>query len=373
MLLQLRSLNNQDYGDEYSLDTSNITWGNASNDSHVFDIFSEYSTHRDSTKTRLDMLTFVASNNQRYKWDCHVFFSMHGVYLDTWLKQMSYWGTKADELAIYALSDMLKVHSFIVTKNRPWTTVDASVQGTPMDILHMCPVKLAYLGENRFGRLWRRLQPLHHVSTNQTDLLPVFPDAQAIDSNPAPPTTTEIETAETLLTMHDALTFDQYPPEQEANNTILELQEPTVTASTVTELILDKPIEPKENPREAVLTDAMDKIVAHEDVSFVDPYHWLKYRDCMDLITGRISDFVEAVNLDSLFVMDVKNTSRIEQIGKKLKPCRVELVRIAHTPTVKLPTLQTNQDLLSLGEYFTRSKVRQPQLRKKQKTTTCQC
>ena len=52
---------------------------------------------------------------------------MHGVHIDTWLKQMSYWGTKANEPAVYALSDMLNVHSFIVTKNQPWTTVDASV------------------------------------------------------------------------------------------------------------------------------------------------------------------------------------------------------------------------------------------------------
>ena len=58
------------------------------------------------------MLNFVAANNQQYKWDCHVFFTMHIIYLDMWLKKMAYWGTKADELAIYALSDMLNVHSF---------------------------------------------------------------------------------------------------------------------------------------------------------------------------------------------------------------------------------------------------------------------
>ena len=89
-----------EYGTEYSLDMSNINWGNASNDSHVFDIFCEFSAHRDSSKTRLDMLNFVAANNQHYKWDCHVFFSMHEIYLDTWIKKMAYWGTKADELAI---------------------------------------------------------------------------------------------------------------------------------------------------------------------------------------------------------------------------------------------------------------------------------
>ena len=42
----------------------------------------------------------------------------------------------------------------------------------------------------------------------------------------------------------------------------------------------------------------------------------------------------------------------------EIAPCRVELVWIKFTPTVKLGTLQTNQDLIALGEYFTRSKLK---------------
>ena len=48
----------------------------------------------------------------------------------------------------------------------------------------------------------------------------------------------------------------------------------------------------------------------------------------------------------------------------KIAPCRVELVRIKFTPTVKLPTLQTTQDLIALGEYFTRSKLKPKKHRK---------
>ena len=147
------------------------------------------------------MLNFVAANNQRYKWDCHVFFMMHEVYLDTWLKKMASWGTKAEELSIYALSDMLKIHTFIVTKHCPWTTIDPSVQGTTLKILHLCPVKLAYLGSNRFGRLWRKVIPIPNVSTLQTGSLPVFTDAELLVQVPAPPILAELETAETLLTM----------------------------------------------------------------------------------------------------------------------------------------------------------------------------
>ena len=208
--LTVEEFKQTEYGNEYSLDVSNICWGNASNDSHVFDIFSKFSAHWDSSKTRLDMLQFVVANNQRYKWDCHVFFSMHGIYLDTWLKKMAYWGTKADELAIYILGDVLKVHSFVVTKHCWWTivvtkhcwwtTIDPSVQGTVLEMLHLCPVKLVFLGDNRFGRLWQKIttQP---VSTHQTR--PVFPDSQPLVQVPAPPSLAELETAKTLLTMQD--------------------------------------------------------------------------------------------------------------------------------------------------------------------------
>ena len=96
-----------EYGHEYTLDTSNIKWGSAPNDSHIFDIFSEFRAHWDSVKTWLEMLKFVVANTLRYKWDCHVLFSMHGVHIDTWLKQMSYWGTKANEPAVYVSREVL--------------------------------------------------------------------------------------------------------------------------------------------------------------------------------------------------------------------------------------------------------------------------
>ena len=96
------------------------------------------------------------------------------------------------------------------------------------------------------------------------------------------------------------------------------------------------------------LYDAMDKVTNHEDVSFTEPNNWLKFRDCMDLVTGQVSELVESVNLSNLAILD--------QI--KTPPCRVELVWIKFTPMVKLPTLQTTQDLLALRDYFTRLKTK---------------
>ena len=143
-----------------------------------------------------------------------------------------------------------------------------------------------------------------------------------------------------LLTMQDA---------QPSVNTLLELQEPTVsTVNQTSELILESPPITTDNQDQVDLHDAMDKVTNHEDVSFTEPNNWLKFCDCMNLFTWRVSELVESVNLSNLVILD--------QI--KTPPCRVELVWIKFTPTVKLPTLQTTQDLLALGDYFTRSKTK---------------
>ena len=116
--------------------------------------------------------------------------------------------------------------------------------------------------------------------------------------------------------------------------------------------------------------DAMDKIVDHEDISFNDPENWLKQSDCMDIITGRIHDFVDNVTLSNTILFE-RLTTPPHKIVKDnhtketaTPPCFVELYRIRSTPVVKLPTLQTNQDLLALGDYFTRSKTKPKLVRK---------
>ena len=49
--LTVAEFEQSEYGFDYSLDVSNTEWGNASNDRDVFDIFSEFTTHQDSSKT----------------------------------------------------------------------------------------------------------------------------------------------------------------------------------------------------------------------------------------------------------------------------------------------------------------------------------
>ena len=161
-----------------------------------------------------------------------------------------------------------------------------------------------------------------------------------------PPTTEELETAETLLTMQSI--------PAETHDVQMELQEQTVSdIHTLQYGANDVLIENVFDTQDSAdcLSDAMDKIVEHEDVSFSEPKNWIKFRDCMDLVTGRIDDIVDCVNFENIAQLVVGNVHRTE-----IKPCRVELVRIKPTPTVRLPSLQTTSDLLALNEYFTRSR-----------------
>ena len=132
----------------------------------------------------------------------------------------------------------------------------------------------------------------------------MFPDTQPLETDSAPPTLTELETAETLLTIHTAQATEVDQSDHTISSAVLELQEPIVTTgSHKTEFVIDRSNVPIEHQQNANLLDAMDKVVNHEDVSFAEPSNWLKFRDCMDMITGQVSELVETVNLANLFVM----------------------------------------------------------------------
>ena len=149
---------------QYTLDTSKITWGGEINNNHVFEMYSDYSVTKDSVKLWMEMLTFVSENSTRYGQYFYPLLKMHGLDLVSWTASITYFGNSADTLCLYALSDMLGVHTCVVTKNRPWTTIDSSYHSTLEDIMKICHVNLLYLGNNKFGRLWKRTsntQPSH--------------------------------------------------------------------------------------------------------------------------------------------------------------------------------------------------------------------
>ena len=182
-----------DYAREYSIDTSNVYWGGVPNSNHVYNMFSEFRSHHDSVKTRLEMLKFVIDNERRYDWNGHLFLRMNNLTLATWIQQQTHFGNSADGLAIYALSDMCGVHATIVTQTKPWTIIHPTFSGDVYDALSMCKVNMVYLGYNKFARLRKKANPEDPSYITQSYNVP------SMVTLPAPSSREELETAETLL------------------------------------------------------------------------------------------------------------------------------------------------------------------------------
>ena len=69
---------------------------------------------------------------------------------------MTYWGNGADALAIYALSDMLGILSTVVTRTKPWTTIEGGIVNNVFELLDLSAVKMVYLGNDRYAMLRKK-------------------------------------------------------------------------------------------------------------------------------------------------------------------------------------------------------------------------
>ena len=290
----------------YVLDTQNLYWPSTINRSHVFDLFAEFLPHRDSGKTRLDMINFVSENKERYMLDGHIVLKMHETNLNAWACKMTYWENSADELALYALSDLTKQHTIVITKTKPWSTVHPNVNVRDIhDLLNVCSVRLLFLGNNKFGRL--RPRPPNYQTPFMTNL-PVFPGNEPSDH--------EWETAHSLLMMNPDGAVPMF-----SDNVPIELQQPlpTYTEPTTVELpdLTDKlDVEPSD-----YYTDAMEHIINHKLVD-TDPLPSLKVPDATDSIRES-TVFVETeANPNAAYVLV------IPQVEQQLKTCFVKLTRI---------------------------------------------
>ena len=107
------------YAKDYTLDASNLFWGGDVNKDHVFDVFKNFTPEKDSVKTRLEMLEFVAENVTRYTRSCYCILRMNGLTLDQWVRKMTHYDNGADAIALYALSDLYGVHTTVIAKTRP--------------------------------------------------------------------------------------------------------------------------------------------------------------------------------------------------------------------------------------------------------------
>ena len=158
---------------DYYVETVNIRCGRYENKNHLFDEFATFCGYDDSVYLRIDMINHIAENSARYEWDAHVLLTMHGSNLARWSARMTDPLNKGDELCIYSLCDMLKRHTFVYTKTKPWTTVDGSIADpTVAELCMLCDVRLIFLGDNNFGILkykQRIESPITALAVQDTD------------------------------------------------------------------------------------------------------------------------------------------------------------------------------------------------------------
>ena len=334
------------YAAHYQIDISNVHWGGETHTSHLFDIFCDFQPQRDSVKTRLGMISFVTSNYRRYSWDCDLYLRMNKLTLNDWVNKMTYWGNCGDALAIYAMSDMYGVHSCVITKSKPWTTVANTFHGTDIDVLKLCQVKLVYLGNHKYGKLVPKayVGQSSYVTSNfnfasmtyQHMLPPPTPKVQA------PTLAQEMETANTLLDLHDSKNTDREQGDRVS-----------VPSSAATPYGLD----------------AMDKIVGHCEI--LNPVtHASRFTDAMDsivLVEPESQNLpekvlsVETVELNVTTDLTENQEATLKVETQKLKACHVcirPLENILFDDTKEDVPKTTN--VLPSGEHYTRSRSRKP-------------
>ena len=275
------------YACDYVLDTSNVHWGGEINTNHVFDIYSEYHQSRDSNKVRLEMLEYITVNSERYAWDCYILLCMSGLSLSDWRAKMAFWANPADTVVVYALSDQFGLHTSVITNSKLWTTVTPEFQGTQRDVLDISPIKLLYMGANRFGRIWKKVLPdqpsFYGPNFNYQPMLPLT----------SVPSTDDVETACTLVQIGD--------------NVSKYLQDTEITTPPMFE-----------GPAVTIGDDAMDKSVGKYDVCMWKP----------SLCTDAMDQIVRPTEKVSVTV-ETKTATKITKVVKvETKWCSVKLVRL---------------------------------------------
>ena len=296
---------------------------------HVYDIYAEYSK-KDSVQVRLDMLQFVAENQERYDWTAHLYLKMNQIDLNTWTQRMTYWGNGADALAIYALSDMLGVHTTVVTRTKPWTTIEGGIVSDVFELLELSAVKLVYLGNDRYATLRKKTDKCGpcYISPNY--------NYASMLATPSLPSRVDLDTANTLLELSESGRKPKPKPKPKPRPKPM----PKRSTNSHTEIPATQSA--------PILTDAMDKIVGYEEDSVIIKPNYI---DAMSQIIE-----IELPELgENTTVLDVETTT----LRVNTKPCSVFLRKLKHILADKLvavpPTSATD---LGEGEHFTRSRSR---------------
>ena len=268
---------------------------------------------------------------------------MNNLTLNDWVEKMTYWGNCGDALTAYALCDMIGVHCCILTRTKPWTTVSNSFRGSEMDVLKLCQIRLVYLGNDKFGRLFPK------EGTHQSSYVaPNFNDPAMMQHQMR---LQEIETAETLL----------------------KLQVPPNTSTRTKIAVMATATQQQEIP---ITADAMDKIVGNYDIAHTGK---VMLHDAMDSVTANERMDVQQIEVTPV-TLNVETATASKNMGMDSIPMdrgsrglnvetpEIKACHVCVKPLEKI-LLEDNDEAdldtpgdLPTGEHFTRSRRKKPQL-----------
>ena len=123
----------------------------------------------DACNVHDQVMTEVSENFNQYSLAATVVLAMRKQSLLEWLTNMRKYDTPGDEIVLYALSRMTRVHSIVYSKMATWCTVAVSQPILPSDLHKTCTVKLMYLGKRGFGELVQK--PLYIMPVYQPNTL----------------------------------------------------------------------------------------------------------------------------------------------------------------------------------------------------------
>ena len=146
--------------DVYFLDTSFwITDDNPCDGGHVFKLFGSYSAST-AEEVRSSMISYIETHTEYFENVAKVPLLMNMRTLDSWIEFMSHRGIRADKISLLALGIIYHRHVLVITKNRPWCTVNVNCIKQDFDLYDHCSTHLLYMGHNMFGELKRKENPL---------------------------------------------------------------------------------------------------------------------------------------------------------------------------------------------------------------------
>ena len=118
----------------------------------MYELFGAFS-EEDPVTVCTVMLKLIKAEYELYSTVGRVVLNVRGCDLDTWLEEMDSNITIPDELMLYALSRAYNRHTFVLCKDRIWSTLEITGFMDDLDIFNACHVHLAYVDSSVYAEL----------------------------------------------------------------------------------------------------------------------------------------------------------------------------------------------------------------------------